>query len=69
MPLYVYECPECSRLFEHILPSVERLKQVCPNCQKEAQLKVSTVNWSFGWRLTDRCHEVGGPQNEVERDI
>ena len=69
MPLYLYECPNCTRLFEVIKPSRDRAQQRCPDCEKEAKLKMSTCNWSCGWKFTDRCNEVGGPKDEIERDI
>lgn len=44
MPLYVFECPSCSREFEELCKSAEDKKQ-CPDCGKDSVRK--EVN-SFG---------------------
>ena len=41
----------------------------CPQCGMKAGRKYTAIPALFGWRLTDRCHDIGGPDVELERDI
>jgi len=43
--------------------------EVCPQCGMKAGRRYTAIPHTFGWRLTDRCHEKGGPNVELERDI
>jgi len=69
MPLYVYQCPKCGTNFEAQKPITDRETAKCPQCGADAQKMMSTCNWSFGWRLSDKSHERFGPRDEYERDI
>ena len=69
-PIYLYLCEECGNEFE-----VRRYRfdapilTLCPECKGNAHLKVTACSFTFGFRLTERSHEVGGPKDEVERDV
>jgi len=42
----------------------------CPRCGVKAMRKYTAVAHTFGFRLTDACHEIGGPKwAELTRDI
>ncbi len=70
MPNYVYHCPECGGEFEK-LRSIE-IKDIenigCPFCGAKAELKISLVNHTFGWRLTEKSHEKG-QKDELEPNV
>ena len=77
MPIYEYECPFCSssnggalRFEVRQVDFKEHLVR-CPKCKAVARKLVSAVNWSFGWRLTDRSLHGGrgSPKDEYEKDI
>lgn len=70
MPIYEYFCPDCNLIFEELKHSEHRFFSQCPKCNGLVRKKISAVNWSFGWRLTDRSlYERFAPKNEYERDI
>ena len=62
MPLYKYECPECGHQFELKQRFDAPTKMDCPKCKGEAQRKIQPVNFSFGWRLTEKSYEKYQPQ-------
>ncbi len=70
MPMYEFECGICGQKFSILSKTYDsRHWAVCPYCNSLAERMVSLVNHSFGWRLTDRCHDRFGPKEEFERDI
>jgi len=71
MALYLYYCPVCDHSFEIKKPMAKSTKdEPCPKCGVKALRKYTPTAFTFGWRLTDACHEIGGPKYaEVERDI
>jgi len=71
MPLYEYECPLCKCRFEIRQSYDDKSLIRCPKCKGEARRllsSVATVNWSFGWRLTEASHERFS-EDEWEKDI
>lgn len=66
--LYEYECKYCGERFDARRSMEDRQYARC-RCGERAGQVMSLVNHTFGWRLTDRCHERFGPQCEVERDV
>jgi putative FmdB family regulatory protein len=43
MPLYEYRCPDCTRLFEKLVPFVDDGREVeCPTCGAQASKLLST---------------------------
>ncbi len=69
MPLYEYECAKGHR-FEKFNPmSQSGEDSVCPKCRGVARRLMSVASFSVGWRLTDACHEIGGPRDEFEKDL
>ena len=71
MAVYLYWCPLCDFSFEISKPMAQSSEDVaCPKCGLKAGRKYTPIPFTFGFRLTDRCHEVGGPKwAELERDI
>jgi len=75
MPLYEYACPACLLRFEMIKAIDERDEVVCPNCKGKVEKRVSVVNNSFGWRLTEASHDhvlrqnLQGGKDKIERNI
>jgi len=68
MPLYEYKCTKHGK-FEMIKPMNDGATACCPDCGEISNKILSPCNWSFGWRLTDRCHERGGPREEFEKNV
>lgn len=52
MPLYEYRC-KCGYRFESRKPVEERQTAVCPKCGEIAEKKLSVVNFTFGFTLSD----------------
>ena len=70
MPLYEFRCPNCGRVIEKISTMAEsNIYALCENCNTGAERIFSPFSFSFGWRLTDACHERFGPREEYERDV
>ena len=70
MPVYVYECDHCSHRLEVRLSSFEPARMMaCPECGGSARLTISPTSFTFGFKLSDRSHERGGPLNEYVRDV
>jgi putative FmdB family regulatory protein len=67
MPLYEYQCT-CGYQFEARQPLELRANAQCPKCEKLANKKLSTINASYGWRLTEASHIPGNP-DRYEKDI
>ena len=68
--IYLYYCSYCDHSFEIKKPMADVSKgEVCPQCGMKAGRRYTAIPHTFGWRLTDRCHEKGGPNVELERDI
>ena len=69
MPRYEFYCDLCQIKFEVLKAVDNRDTHECPSCGNLVVLVMSVVNNTFGFRLTDACHERGGPKNEYERDV
>lgn len=70
MPLYEYHCANCNLKFENLTNMALRATIVCPECGRAATKLMSTCNWSFGWRISDRSMNVPWtPRDELVRDI
>lgn len=75
MPTYEMECPACNdsggkaTRFEVRQGYNDRAMVRCPKCKTPARRLISVVNHTFGFRLTDRCHERFGPKEEMERAV
>jgi len=49
MPIYEYQCNDCSREFEKVVPFSEaEQQQACPSCKSENTKKKVSVFASFG---------------------
>jgi len=69
MPLYEYYCPEHGKI-EIIKPLRDRHTAICPLCKRRINKVMSTCNWTFGWRISDRSmYEPWTPKDELVRDI
>ena len=57
MPIYEYECKQCSRRFEHLQKSSDAPLEICPSCKTESLTKlVSSASFQLkgtGWYATD----------------
>ena len=40
MPLYVYECADCSTGWENFHPVCQRNTEICPDCDKNADIVI-----------------------------
>jgi len=69
MPIYEYFCQGCGYRFEKLRRLTARDLTSCPKCGAKADRQISVVNHTFGWRLTVRSHEIGGPKEEMERNV
>jgi len=71
MPHYLYYCAYCDCSFE-ISKSMAKSsnEELCPKCGIKSQRRYTPIPFSFGWRLQDKCHEIGGPKwAEIEPDV
>ncbi len=70
MPRYDYYCEPCQLKFETIKPMSQCSENVsCPKCGSSSERVYGVVNFSFGWRLSERSDERGGPTDEFVRDV
>ncbi len=57
MPIYEYQCPKCSHVFEEWLNTSESENpQPCPKCQSQSQRIVSQTSFVLkgsGWYVTE----------------
>lgn len=65
--LYEYQC-QCGLNFEARRPIELRANAQCPKCGSLAEKKLSIINASYGWRLTESSHIPGNP-DRYEKDI
>lgn len=68
MPIYEYHCPVCGANFDVRLSMNDKSLIRCPICRSEAKRRMSVVNHTFGFRLTEESHIKGNP-DEYERDV
>ena len=71
MPLYEYECDECSHRFEHIQKFSDALVKSCPSCGGPVKKLVSSPAIQFkgsGWYITDYARKPSGEQAGAESD-
>lgn len=69
MPLYEYFCRVCQERFETLRGITDRGSAQCPQCGRPAEKVMSVVNYTFGFRLSDRSHERFGPRDEYVKDV
>ena len=69
--LYLYYCSYCDYSFELKKPMAKAGEdEKCPQCGIKAMRKYTPVIATFGWRLQQKCHEVGQTKwAEIERDL
>lgn len=63
MPLYEYECKQCSHRFEKIVQYSDPPEKVCPKCGGEVEQMLSAPAVQFkgaGWYVTDYAKKSGG---------
>lgn len=64
MPLYEYQCKQCSHLFERIRKFSDPPLTTCPKCGGSVEQLISPPAIQFkgsGWYVTDYAHKSGGP--------
>lgn len=70
-PLYQYRCSNCGNEFDAWNKVSERQKAKCTRCGQMADKRLSVVNYTFGWRISDESmnniHDY--LPDTVERDI
>ena len=67
MPLYEYECDDCSHRFERIQKFSDELVSVCPECEGRVRKLASSPAIQFkgtGWYITDYARKPSGEQGE-----
>jgi putative FmdB family regulatory protein len=69
MPVYEFKCDQCGHKFETFKHVDNRNDANCPLCGKPARRLFSPVSFSFGWVLSERSHEIGGPKEEFVKNI
>lgn len=47
----------------------KRDHSTCPICYCRADKKISSANFTFGWKLADECHYVKGTKDYFVKDI
>jgi|2_EtaG_2_1085320.scaffolds.fasta_scaffold15870_3 putative FmdB family regulatory protein len=68
MPIYEYCCSE-NHTFDMRRPFSEfHSRAVCPVCAGESSRRLSVVNHTFGFRLTEKSHSRWN-KDEYERDL
>lgn len=68
MPFYLYVCRQCGHQFEIRQSYDAPTGMRCPNCEGVAGRKITPVNNTFGWRLTEKSHEPYA-KDEIERAV
>jgi putative FmdB family regulatory protein len=68
MPLYEYRCPKCGHEFEAWNKIARRASATCTKCGGSANKKLSAVNNTFGFRLSEKSNQRFA-RDGVERDI
>lgn len=66
---YEYECSECQHTFEVRHSMTEDYTAKCPKCGGECKRKFSPIPFSFGWRLSEKSHEIGTPKEAMEKAV
>lgn len=66
--LYEYKC-QCGKEFEARMPIHQRNEAHCPDCGRLAEKKISVVNHTFGFRLSDESMNVKGVKDEFVRNV
>lgn len=64
VPLYEYECKQCSHRFEKIQKFSDEPEKVCPKCSGEVEKLLSSPAVQFkgaGWYVTDYAKKSGLP--------
>ncbi len=70
MPEYLYYCAVCDYYFDVKKSMYESARdEKCPKCGLIASRRYTPIPNSFGWRLSDRSYEIGGPRDEFVRDV
>ncbi len=67
MPLYEYECSECSRRTEVLQRFDEAPLAACPHCGGEVRRLISAPAFQFkgtGWYVTDYAGKKGGEKEK-----
>jgi putative FmdB family regulatory protein len=67
MPYFDGVCWNCGHRFEDNKKWYQVLR--CPVCHSVARRIFPRVNFTFGFRLTDRSHNVKWAKDEFERDV
>ena len=65
MPLYEYECDQCSHRFERIQKFSDPLVETCPECGGTVRKLFSSAAIQFkgtGWYITDYARKPSGGQ-------
>ena len=65
MPLYEYECEQCSHRFERIQKFSDPLVEICPECSGPVRKLLSSPAIQFkgtGWYITDYARKPSGGQ-------
>ncbi len=71
MPLYEYECDECSHRFEQIQKFSDALVKRCPSCGGPVKKLLSSPAIQFkgsGWYITDYARKPSGGQGAAESE-
>lgn len=71
MPLYEYECKQCSHRFEKIKQFSDAPEKVCPKCGGEVEQLLSAPAVQFkgaGWYVTDYAKKSGAPAKSGSGD-
>ena len=66
-PLYEYQCEKCGAIEERLQKAIMP-PPIC-SCGKVMNHKISSVNHTFGFRLSDESMWVKGHKDELVRNI
>jgi putative FmdB family regulatory protein len=70
MPVYEYECKECSNRFEKIQPITADPLKECPNCGQNALRRVfqpvGVIFKGSGWYITDNRNSSNNGAKETK---
>jgi putative FmdB family regulatory protein len=65
VPVYVFRCPDCGQVNEHLLPLGDTADRPCPACGGTQRLKLSRVAVKYGaWGFTKTDNLVADPQGK-----
>jgi len=69
MPMYEFQCPDCSLLFEKLIRTKDEDTMPCPSCKGEATKKLSGFGFKFGSGQTPGNTGVDSLDRSIDKTV